>query len=252
MMGHAAMNDVKQEILARIFAAYAEWTAGETFFCRKGCSFCCTQNVLISAVEAQAIYGHIAARKMEKWLGERLSVARQTPPVRLTTNGFARLCLAGQAEDCDAEQEADEGVCPFLAEDCCTIYPVRPFACRSFASRRDCHESGAACLDERLIVLNTVTMQLIEHVGQRGYWGNMLDVLLARSRHPEHREVKKIITDEAIIEAATARILRAEPVPGFLLKPEEEPEVQDYLRTVLAQDIGPTTVGDILNNTAQR
>ena len=249
MDGQAAMGDMKKKIAAKIFASHAKWTAAETFFCRKGCSLCCTQNVMITAVEGQVIYDYIAARKMEQWLGERLSVARQTQPVRLTTNGFARLCLAGNVEDSEEEQAAHAGICPFLAEDCCTIYAARPFACRSFASTRDCHASGTACLPERVVVLNTVTMQLIEHVGQRGYWGNMLDVLLAQSRHGDNREVKKYI-DEAFIDAAQARILRAEPIPGFLLKPEEEQEVQEYLHTVLAENIGTATVGDILNNRA--
>jgi Fe-S-cluster containining protein len=249
--GHAEMSEVKQKILAKILAKYAEWTVRETFFCRKGCALCCTQNVMISAVEGRSIYDYIMTRKMEKWFGERLSTARQTRQIRLTTNGFARLCLARSAEDGDETPAANAGICPFLAADCCTIYAVRPFACRSFASTHACRASGAASLSERLLVLNTVTMQLIEHVGQREYWGNMLDVLLVQSLHRENLEVKKYIGDDSCIDAALARMLRAEPIPGFLLKPEEEHEVQEYLHAVLAENIGSATVGDILNNTAQ-
>jgi Fe-S-cluster containining protein len=245
-------SDVKRKILEKIFDRYAAWTAGETFSCRKGCALCCTQHVMMSAAEGHYIYEHIRRRNMGQWLGERLAYAAgPRPPVRLTTNGFARLCLARSAADCEAEQPAMAAVCPFLAEDCCQIYEARPFACRCFASSRDCHESGTASLSEKLVLLNTVVMQVIEHAGQGDAWGNMLDVLLVQSHQQANREVGEYIRDAALHAAAQAGVVRAEPVPGFLLKPGEEHEVQQFLQALFAEKIGTATLGDILNGRAR-
>jgi len=166
----------------------------------------------------------------------------------LTTNGYARRCLEKYEVYEEEEQSQINGICPFLEDDCCTIYAVRPFACRSFASTKDCHDSGSAYISERLLVINTVTMQLFEHLGQKGYWGNMLDVLLALAEHKVNEEVRKNISNEKIIKRAIKKTLTAEPIPGFLLKPEEENEVNQYLQSILSEKIGVKTIEEIFNN----
>ncbi|MBU4263619.1 MAG: YkgJ family cysteine cluster protein [Proteobacteria bacterium] len=242
------MNGLKNKILESIFEKYQQWIENETFHCHRGCSLCCTQNVMITAVEGQHIYNYIVQQKKETWFAGKLLHKRQAQYVKLTTNDFARLCLEKNTEYGEVEQPQQNGICPFLEENCCNIYAVRPFICRSFASTRDCHDYGSACLDERLLVINTVTMQLIEHLGQKGYWGNMLDVLLALANHKANGGVKKYISDDEMINSAISNTLTAEPIPGFLLKPEEENEVNLYLQTVLSAKIGLKTIEEIFNN----
>jgi len=73
--------------------------------CQKGCSSCCKMNVTLSEVEAK----YIEAEKGIK--AERLSGSR-----RHDQNQFIGI------------------PCPFLKEDVCSIYDVRPFACRKHLS----------------------------------------------------------------------------------------------------------------------
>jgi Fe-S-cluster containining protein len=242
------MNELKNKILGKIFEKYNQWTQNEVYHCFKGCSLCCTQNVMVTAIEGQYIYNYILRNKMEAWFAGKLAKERQTQTISLTTNGFARKCIEKNEECLDEKQTQLNEICPFLEEYCCKIYAVRPFACRSFASTKDCRESGAACLSERLLVINTVTMQFIEHLGQKEYWGNMLDVLLSLAGNKANFEVKKYISDDKRIKRAISKTLIAEPLPGFLLKPEEENEVNQYLQSILTENIGMKTIKEIFNN----
>jgi Fe-S-cluster containining protein len=244
----AEMNGLKIKILEAIFKKYQQWIVNEIFHCHRGCSLCCTQNVMVTEVEGQYIYDYIKQEKKEAWFAGKLLHQRQAKSVKLTTNGFARICLEKKEDYPDEKPTQPTGRCPFLEENCCTIYAARPFSCRGFSSSRDCHDDGSAHLSERLLVINTITMQLIEHLGQRGNWGNMLDVLLGLAPNPANKAVKKYINDDDIIKSAMTSTLTAEPIPGFLLQPEEEHEVNKYLQTVLSAKIGEKTIEAIFNN----
>lgn len=243
-----SMNELKNKILEVIFEKYKQWTRTETFYCHRGCSLCCTQNVMLTAVEGQYIYNYILLRKMETWFAKKLLIERKTQKINLTTNSYARMCLEKNEWYEEDVQAQINGKCPFLEDECCTIYAVRPFACRSFASTKDCYDCGSAHLSERLIIINTVTMQLLEHLGQKGYWGNMIDVLLALAGRKVNEDVKKNLRDEEIIKRAITKTLTAQPIPGFLLKPEEN-EVNQYLKSILSENIGVKTIEEIFNNT---
>ena len=238
----------KIKILEAIFEQYQHWIKNETFHCHRGCSLCCTQNVMITEVEGQYIYNFILQENRDKWFAEKLLQEKQINHVHQTTNGFARICIEKNTDYVDAEQPNSAGKCPFLDENCCTIYAVRPFSCRSFASSQNCQNDGTAHLSEKLLVINTVSMQLVEHLGQKGYWGNMLDVLMALSQHKINAAVKNHINDNMAVKRATMSTLTAEPIPGFLLKPEEEKEVNQYLKFVLTTKVGMKTIEEIFNN----
>ena len=76
----------------------------------------------------------------------------------------------------------------------------------------------------------------------------MIDVLLALTQQKVNEAVKKYIREDEIIKSAIANTLTAEPIPGFLLRPEEENEVNQYLQTVLSAKIGTKTIEEIFNN----
>ncbi|MCB2181631.1 MAG: hypothetical protein KQH63_06390 [Desulfobulbaceae bacterium] len=243
------MSDLKKGILLQIFKKYEEWTRKDTVVCHKGCSSCCTQNVIITAVEGDCIYDFIRQGNREKWFAERLTASnRQGARYLLTMNQHARLCLERNVDSEMFENVSFDEVCPFVENGCCSIYPARPFSCRSLASLSNCIETGEAEFPEGLLVINTVTMQIIEHLGQKEYWGNMLDVLLAMADLPENDEVRKNIGANEIIAQAGARLLKAEPLTGFLLLPEEEEEVNKYMQSILQQKVGERTIDQIFNN----
>lgn len=81
--------------------------------CREGCSHCCNQSVVITKWEAQRI---------QKFSGRNLD----------DNAGFT------EQSQVDGVQEKYMGVpCTFLKDDRCTIYPVRPMACRTLYSMAD-------------------------------------------------------------------------------------------------------------------
>lgn len=98
-------------------AAMAERVAasalrGRPSVCRRGCPTCCRQPVPLTAVEARGI----------EW--------------------YASLILSGPSRQALKRVLLARDVaarCPFLLDDACSIYPVRPLACREFVVR------GAVC-----------------------------------------------------------------------------------------------------------
>jgi len=111
---------------------------GQPVTCRKGCSTCCRiQPVPVTPTEAYAIWA------MVKQLPEpRRSeiVARFDECVeRLRQAGLADVFLEGrdaptpEVGRANAKRYLDLGLaCPFLEDDCCSIYEARPFTCREY------------------------------------------------------------------------------------------------------------------------
>lgn len=101
--------------------------------CGKGCAACCTLRVTATAPEVFMISKFIEG----------------------TAHRYAQagldLCAALQAADArtrgldEPQRVALRQRCPFMANGACTIYPVRPLACRGHAShdRRACADAAA-------------------------------------------------------------------------------------------------------------
>jgi Fe-S-cluster containining protein len=196
----------------KIYRIYEKEIVELPFVCRAGCSTCCTQSVTMTTAEGGLIRDYL--RREGRVVPELPETAGRSRPA-CTTNGLAACCL----EEMEAPPEIDEPwiyePCLFLADDRCTIYPVRPFACRSFASLSSCAESGVAEVPDWFISLNIVVSQLIEHLDRDGRWGNMIDVL----RYLESGESG----------VGQERLLASQPVPGLLVMREELPVVDRFL-----------------------
>lgn len=82
--------------------------------CRKGCSFCCTQPVVVSAPEAFWVAAQL--RKRPKVVAAIKEAAKSFGPLPLQERLNARK------------------FCPMLEDTLCTIYEGRPIGCRGFAS----------------------------------------------------------------------------------------------------------------------
>lgn len=68
-----------------------------------------------------------------------------------------------------------------------------------------------------VITLNSIWLQLIEQVDAGGLWGNMLDVLDMLTREQEKERTGVTVN--------ATRLLRNQPLPGFLIPPAEQAEV---------------------------
>jgi Fe-S-cluster containining protein len=238
---------MKEKILLTIYDAFERWSAIVPWVCSKGCSTCCTSNVMITALEGERILGFIQRERLEQWFVDRLPISGPATPSLMTTNEYAEACLQGVETD-EPDNCENSAPCPFLEKNCCGIYPVRPFGCRCFASERPCTSAATAILPGYYIAASTASMQIIEHLGQDEYWGNMLDVLPALCDISIYKNIADLLPDKAMIIQARLRTKRARPLPGFLLLEEEREKIAPLLGAIFSTRIEGKRIDDILNN----
>lgn len=245
------MRPSKKEILLRIYGVYETWSSGYSIACQKGCAACCTQNVTMTATEGEIIIEYVKETNKQHWFVTCLKNRDITQAVKpgASTNAFARNCFGGI--DTHHEEASSQRIpCTFLLPDnTCGIYPVRPFGCRCFASLGNCSTHGEASQPEDFIAINTVTMQVIEHLGQKEFWGNIYDVLLSLCELHENNDISALFHNHEIMRQAKTRLLMAEPIPGFIVMPSEQAAVEKYLNTLFQEKIGVNSLEEILNNT---
>jgi Fe-S-cluster containining protein len=110
----------------------------EPVTCAKGCSACCKiQPVPVTPVEAYDLFLLVEAMPEPK--RQEVLARFQDCVSRLEAAGLAAGYLEGRAAPSVEQAQAnvrrylDMGlVCPFLEDDCCSIYEHRPFTCRHY------------------------------------------------------------------------------------------------------------------------
>lgn len=238
------MTLVKEAVLESIYEAFATWAAGYAHVCRPGCAVCCTKSVMVTAVEGELIHRHVRARGEEEWLVACLLNKGATRRPLMTTNEFAGFCLEGK--ETPPEEDGNRLPCPFLEQNHCRIYEVRPFACRCFASQETCQPRVPALLAPEYLSAAIAVQQIVEHLGQGEYWGNLLDVLTALCDLPENKKCMDFLS-QSFVEQARVQIVKARPLPGFLLMEEEMPRVWPLLEKIFTSQVENKTVEAILN-----
>lgn len=231
------------QLLEKIYRFYENWASRNlTLACHKGCAACCTRNVTMTRAEGELLLKALDNTPRRDWLISRLQITGKVGRPRMTTNEWAGYCLEGQ--DLPGEDEQVLTPCPFLERDqSCGIYPLRPFSCRCFGSRIDCTTTGSADQPDILVEINTVTSQIIEHLGRGRWWGNMLDVLAALIQEKDLHIKASWNTPEE----SASYLRQARPLPGFLIMPAQQADVQKYLAALLALPMDTKTFGHHLS-----
>lgn len=238
------MDVSHEQVLLGIYEEFESWQDGD-LACREGCATCCTQNVLITALEGEMIHRYIQKESKMEWFASKFQEKSVTRRPEYTTNGFAASCLAG--EDVEPESYGNYEQCPFLEESCCSIYKVRPFSCRCFISTEKCRSGVPANIGEQYLSAAAAVMQIIEHLGQGEFMGNMLDVLLALCGIPENRKYFDLLP-ASMSDQGLANVVKALPLPGFLLLEEEMATVGPLLEAIFAHQVEGRSIENILNN----
>ncbi len=238
------MDVLHEQVLLGIYKEFELWQNGD-LACKKGCSTCCTQNVIITALEGEMIHRHVQKAGKVEWFSSKFQEKSATRRPEYTTNGFAASCLAG--EDVEPESYGNYDPCPFLEDGDCSIYGVRPFSCRCFISAETCRPGVPASIGEHYLSASAAVMQIIEHLGQGEFMGNMLDVLLALCGIPENRKYFDLLP-ASMSDQGLANVVKALPLPGFLLLEEEMETVGPLLDAIFAHQIEGRTIENILNN----
>jgi Fe-S-cluster containining protein len=131
----------KQEIFEKLKQEHQELarSRSETISCGKGCSTCCCLLVNASLQEAEAICYHLyhneelLRRFLEKYPGWRARVKEAGDPFRakdkeIAPNREGQAAGGGKMGDL-GEYWRSRIPCPFLTDNACSIYPVRPIVC---------------------------------------------------------------------------------------------------------------------------
>jgi len=176
-------NEGSLNKLKAIYTLHAELMETLDLACLPGCDLCCTRNVSVTTLEADLIANHLKKIDIPDWR-QRITAVKNLPRFKplVTTNGLAHLCRLGK-EPPEETVNPDWRPCPFLVDHRCSIYVVRPFACRCMVSKSVCQQGSQAEIDDYLLSLNTVFMQFIEHADAKGYTGNLIDMLPLENRN---------------------------------------------------------------------
>lgn len=172
------MDNVNRLVLLQeIYRIYQDSITELDWCCRPGCAACCTRNVTATTLEAALMVRALADSAEKAWIG-RVRTASQEPRFQplMTTNELADLC-ARDAEIPDEQIVVDTQPCPLLENGLCTVYAVRPFACRAMVSEADCAQSGEALMPPLVLSVNNLFMQFIEAVDVGRFFGNLIDLL---------------------------------------------------------------------------
>lgn len=127
-----SVNELTDRTIAQVHAACRD---GHRVACRSGCTYCCTFPVAASAPEVLAIASFVR----ERFDGER----------RAALNARVEANIAATAGMDMRRRDRVRPDCPFLEAGRCTVYEVRPVACRGYSSysvddcRKDFENPGA-------------------------------------------------------------------------------------------------------------
>jgi len=222
-------------LLENIYKVFETEVASIDFACHKGCSTCCTQSVMMTTAEGRAIMDILNREGRQV---PELPDTSTRPLPTCTTNGLAACYLEEKESPPEGEELWVYEPCVFLEDGHCTIYPVRPFSCRSFGSISNCAEYGTAEAPDWFITLNTVVSQLIEHLDRGGWWGNMIDVL----RYLESVEKEEGTETNNVRE----RLLATETIPGLLVMTEDMPVIDRFLTKVADASKGDEVLHELV------
>ena len=214
----------KLDLLNRIYGIYDAFARGLDVACRKYCAHCCTSNVSLTTLEGYRLVHSRETDQLEH-LQQCLEPAFEKRVFRplLTTNQIAELCRQGREIPEEASGDPAE-ICPMLEENACPVYSLRPFGCRCLVSRVPCRELGTAEMPDFVLTVNTVFLQMIEHLDATGCTGNLADVLLCL-QSAENRQAYK----EGRLSCSATGLIGNHPLTVLLLPPEHRNRLQPIL-----------------------
>ena len=218
--------DNKLTALDQIYQIYDNFVSGLELACRKNCAYCCTTGVTLTTVEGYKLVKKLESEGNRQWI-EKIEQAAKQPhfQLKMTTNQLANMCAEGIEPP--AEENTGWNRCPFLSNDLCPLYPVRPFGCRCLVSRHDCGKEGYAEIDDFVLSVNTLFLQTIEHMDAGGCTGNLLDMLGVMALK-ENRQTYA----EGKLKRLSAGLIANQPLKVLMIPPEHRTRIEPILQSL--------------------
>lgn len=219
----------KLTVLNKIYRLYDDFTGGLNIACQKYCAECCTSDVTLTTLEGCLIADNlISSRRPDLFEQIRTALPNRRFKPRTTFNRLALLCAKGDDPPREAHDNADES-CPLLTDNLCPIYAIRPFGCRCFISTHDCRETGYAKVDPFVITVNTVCLQVIEHIDAMGFSGNFADILLLME-NKKNRDPYRMNT----LKHLEADFVSNIPIKVLMIPPEHRNKIKPFLNALMS------------------
>ena len=221
----------KLTLLNHIYRHYEDFTGDLNIACQKYCAQCCTPDVTMTTLEGYLIADSLISKGRQDLfvhIQRAMSESRFKPLV--TTNRLALLCAKGEDPPEETRQNQDKS-CSLLMEGLCPIYPIRPFGCRCFISEseKDCRQTGYATVDPFIITVNTIYLQVIEHIDATGFSGNFADVLLLMAEKKNRDRYKK-----NVLKHLGADFVSNMPIEVLMVPPEYRNKIKPILNSLFA------------------
>lgn len=214
--------------LNKIYLLYDQIMDSATLTCAPTCARCCTCNVTLTSLEARFMTVNLPATLRGTF---HTAVTQSFPPKRyipqMTTNQFARLCMEGKDLP-DEENDPSWGKCPLLENDLCTVYDVRPFGCRALISQTDCRDTGCAQMPPWMLTVNNLFLQAIEHLDQKGFSGNLSDMLRTTLSGNDltHQDIQNHDSKNE------ALFVKNEPIKFLMIPPEHRERMDPIVKNL--------------------
>jgi Fe-S-cluster containining protein len=207
------------EALGKISRLYDDYMDSLSVACEKFCAECCTTAMTLTSLEGRFI-NHFLDRQNKTALYRHIQEHIRTPRYQpaMTTNGYAQICLENKTPPAETPPEPSLA-CPLLDNDLCAIYSIRPFGCRCMVSFSKCRKTGSAHIDELTLTVNTLFLQVIEHLDRSGFFGSLIDVMLCLEPDPGPM-------------AKTCVTIPNQPVTQLMIPPEHRGKIQPLLDTL--------------------
>lgn len=216
----------KLAALEQIYRIYDEFAASLDLACKKYCAHCCTTRVTLTTLEGYKVIEQLKSETETDWMG-KIRQASDPPHFqpKISTNQLAHMCVQGV--DPPEEEQPASHTCPFLSEDQCPLYKVRPFGCRCLVSRHNCGKQGFADIDDFALSVNTVLLQTIEHLDAKGCSGNMLDVLKVMSGKDIRQAYK-----EGKLDCASTGLIKNQSLKILMIPPQHRTRMEPILNAL--------------------
>jgi hypothetical protein len=231
--------ETRLAVLNRIYEIYDDFMSQYDIACEKHCCTCCTCNVTATTLEGIRICRYLETSTESAFLYQQIATraAEKHFQPQVTTNELVQLCADDKAVP-EEENNPQWGECPLLQNRQCPIYTVRPFACRCMVSYHNCTQYGYADMDPLIMTVNNVVLQLIEHVDTGGFYGNLIDILMALTSgcNPSGSSKPSDISSNPANITENVRnlhgLLLNQPMRQLMVPPEHRAEIQPLLESL--------------------
>lgn len=209
-----ALRTIDDVLIAHAQAASER--SGKSITCREGCGVCCHQLVPIVPIEARWLADYVESLPEDRRVIAR---SRFTDAIRQLTESdlLDRVMAAGTLAGRPLRRLAAEYFhlripCPFLDEGSCSIYPVRPLACREYLVTSPAEACAGKGQVDRIPVPGRLSRRLERDEEGRAVWVPLVLAPRWVAANPETAPTKGSPTGPAQLAA----LLTANPtgVPG--------------------------------------